>query len=119
MKVKFILKGRLPTLNDFIEAERKNRYKGAAFKGRHQAEVEWLIPKMKVKPPVILHYTWYEANSKRDLDNVAGFGHKIIQDALVKRRILPNDSPKEIVGFTDTFKLDRKNPRIEVEIEEV
>ncbi len=119
MKFKFTLNGRLPTLNDFIEAERKNRYKGAAFKGRHQADIELIIPRMKVTPPVILHYTWYEQNRKRDLDNVAGFGHKVIQDALVKRGILPNDSPKEIVGFTDTFKLDRKSPRIEVEIEEV
>ena len=72
----------------------------------------------KIKTPVIMHYTWFEPNQKRDKDNVSSFGRKIIQDALVKSGYLPGDGWQQIVGFTDSFEVDKKNPRIEVEFEE-
>ena len=42
----------------------------------------------------------------------------MIQDALVRAKILKNDGWKQIIGFEDHFEIDRKNPRIVVEIEE-
>ena len=66
-----------------------------------------------------MRYRWYEANRKRDLDNVSSFGRKVIQDALVEVKILENDGWRNIVGFSDEFYVDSKYPRIEVEIEEV
>ena len=38
------------------------------------------------------------------------------QDALVRSKILPNDGWKDISGFEDRFYVDRKNPRIVVEL---
>ena len=71
----------------------------------------------KIKSPVVLHYTFYEQNRKRDLDNISATAHKFVQDALVKAGILENDGWQWITGFTDAFAVDAKNPRIEVEIE--
>lgn len=71
-----------------------------------------------IRNPVIIHYEWYEPNRKRDLDNIAGFGHKVIQDALVECGVLENDGWKEVIGFTDTFYVAR-TPKIVVELEEV
>lgn len=64
-------------------------------------------------------YRWYEKDKRRDLDNVSSFGRKVIQDALVYTGVIQNDGWKEITGFSDEFYVDKKNPRIEVEIEEV
>lgn len=64
-------------------------------------------------------YNWYEKDRRRDKDNVSGFGRKVIQDALVKAKILKNDGWKDIDGFSDKFYVDTKNPRVVVEILEV
>ncbi len=63
-------------------------------------------------------YHWHEPNQKRDKDNISSFGRKVIQDALVRAKVLHNDGWKDIVGFEDRFYTDRKNPRIVVEIVE-
>lgn len=117
-----VIYGRLDGLNEFIEAQRTNKYKGAELKKANQRIVELAIRRqlhIAIDRPVRLHYTWYERNAKRDLDNVSGLGHKVIQDALVACGVLADDSPKYVKGYTDEFKIDRNNPRIEVEIEEI
>jgi len=43
---------------------------------------------------------------------------KVIQDALVKARILRNDGWADIAGFSHRFSVDFLRPRIEVEIYE-
>lgn len=53
------------------------------------------------------------------MDNISGFAHKVIQDALVKAEILKNDGWQEITGYLDQFYCDPQNPRIEVAIVEV
>ena len=62
---------------------------------------------------------WYEKNKKRDLDNISSFGRKVIQDALVDNGTLKNDGWENVVGFSDTFYIDKDNPRIEVIITEI
>lgn len=66
-----------------------------------------------------MQYKWYKPNSRRDLDNISSFGRKVIQDALVKAKIITDDGWKNIVGFSDKFYVDKENPRIEVVIEEI
>lgn len=129
MKYRFTIPGYLPSLNDLLAAERTTRRGGRGHspgnKMKQQCELiicsavkKW-IPKARPKPPVILHYTYYEKNRKRDLDNVSAVAHKFTQDALVKAGVLENDGWKYIQGFDDTFFVDAKKPRIEVEIEEL
>ena len=121
MKQKFIIRGSLPGLNEYINAERTNRYKGAELKGRAESIVLHSLRslgKRRAEGPVYMVYHWYCADRRRDKDNISSFGRKVIQDALVKAKILENDGWKQIVGFEDRFYVDRKNPRIVVEIEE-
>ena len=66
-----------------------------------------------------MEYHWIEKDTRRDLDNISSFGRKVIQDALVKEGILRNDGWKDISGFSDSFGVDKDNPRIEVVIREV
>ena len=72
----------------------------------------------KLRPPVTIDYRYFCKDRKRDLDNISGYFHKVFQDALVQSGRLENDSWKFISGFSDTFDLDRKNPRIEITIHE-
>lgn len=119
--MKLTIKGTLPGLNDYINEERKNKYAGAQMKNRYQGVITVYIKKClgswKPNLPVKMYYTWYEKDRRRDKDNIA-FARKFIQDALVKAGTLPNDGWNEIEGFYDTFLVDKKNPRVEVEIEE-
>ena len=119
---KFVIPGRLPGLNEYTASQRGNRYKGASMKKEWQRVVCWSIRAAKLKPiknPVRLVYTFYEPDRRRDMDNISGFAHKVIQDALVATGILQGDGWKHITGYTDIFAVDKKNPRIEVELIEV
>jgi hypothetical protein len=44
---------------------------------------------------------------------------KFILDALVTNKVIKTDGWKGVVGFTDEFLIDKTNPHIEVDIEEV
>lgn len=120
--MKLVIKGQLPGLNEYITAERRHRQQAAAMKRQTEHAIGWAIRAQlhgkKFERPVILHYCWVEPNRRRDRDNIA-FAKKFIQDALVHCGALKNDGWKEIAGFTDDFAVDQKNPRVEVEIEEV
>lgn len=118
-----IINERLPGLNEYTAACRTNPHKGAAMKGNSEsiviAAIRSQFRRLHIDHPVKIAYSWYEPNQRRDLDNISSFGRKVIQDALVKAHILDNDGWKNIVGFTDSFYVDRGHPRIEVEITEV
>ena len=117
----FTIDGRLPGMNEYTASQRGNRYGGASMKRDSQKAVEAYIRRSKEKPvhcPVRIIYTFYEPDRRRDLDNISGFAHKVIQDALVACGIIPGDGWKYIAGYTDVFRVDKNRPRIEVEVVE-
>jgi len=118
-----IIPGKLNNLNDYTTACRTNPYKGAKMKTDNEAKAVQAIlsqfGRLRINCPVYIKYRWYEPNRRRDLDNISSFGRKVIQDALVQTKVLKNDGWKEISGFCDDFAVDKENPRIEVEIQEV
>lgn len=118
--VKLIIPGILPNLNDYIAAERQHRQKAAQMK-KQTERIIMLCVKAQLRGvsfdgPVVMRYTWFEPNRRRDKDNVSSFGRKCIQDALVRAGVLKNDGWGEIEAFSDRFFVDKKNPRVEVEI---
>lgn len=122
MTQRFTIPARLPGLNEYTAAQRLNRYKGAQMKREQQGVVSLFIRTAHLQPvsaPVMLRYHFYEPNKRRDLDNISGFAHKVIQDALVQCGVLTGDGWANITGYTDTFSVDKQHPRIEVELEEV
>ena len=119
-KNRLIIDGTLPGLNELINAERANKHAGAKLKKDAEMIVRHFIRDqlhgVKPKTPVFLDYCFYEPTRRRDKDNIAAFAHKVIQDSLVKERILPNDGWADVAGFMDSFEIDKKRPRIEVTI---
>ena len=130
MQHKLIIKGTLPNLNDYLQAERQTFRRGGKFttKGNElkkdtQELIIWHIRQqlkgVHINNPILLKYDFFEPNKRRDLDNISAFAHKVIQDSLVVAGVIKNDGWSNILGFTDQFYLDKDNPRIEVILEEV
>lgn len=123
MEYLLTIPGTLPNLNDYIAAERTNRYKGAKLKADSGNIVTLAIGQcmrgVRIDKPVFMDYLWIEPSRRRDKDNISSFGRKVIQDALVSTGVLKNDGWKYVVGFSDRFELDKDNPRIEVSIKEI
>ena len=116
-----VIDGALPGLNDYISAERTNRYRGAAVKKQWTdvvaaAAKKWLTPIPKHCFPVTFRFQWYEQNRRRDKDNVSAFGRKVILDGLVQAGILPNDNWNYVDGFQDEFYVDRDCPHVRIEV---
>lgn len=124
MRKKFIIEGKLWGLNDYTRAcrSKNGQHIASAYKRETEQMIGWYIKKYlgiwHTDKIVYLKYKWVEPNTKRDLDNVA-FAKKFIQDSLVKQGVIPNDGWKNILGFNDSFEVDKKRPRIEVEIIEI
>lgn len=121
--MKFTILGRMPTLNNFIDADRTNKYIGNRMKQDEQKKVCLFILKDKVQKtrfenPVFIHYHFFEKNRRRDKSNVASFAIKVIEDALQEMHIIKNDNWKGIDDYYVSFDIDEINPRIEVEIYE-
>ena len=127
MKQMFIVEGQLPSLNEYIKAERSKLYAASTMKHQYQNMIVVEIRRSRIKPmhtPVLITYRFYERSMKRDKDNIASIAHKFIQDALVVSGIIPDDGWKHIgypqgTAYVDEFYIDRKSPRIEVELEEI
>lgn len=113
------IRGVLPGLNDYINAERTNKYKAAEMKRQAEHAVMYAAKQqlrgVKFTKPVYMAYTWAEPNRRRDKDNIA-FAKKFIQDALVRCGVLQNDGWRGVAGFTDTFCVNKDNPHVTVEI---
>lgn len=97
----FTIKAKLPSLNEIIEVSRANKYMAAQFKRDVQEligfEIRQALAKGTLKPvdqPCEIHIDFYERTKRRDVDNIASGGSKVILDALVKNHIIRNDSRK-------------------------
>ena len=112
--------GRLPGLNEIIDAARASKFKSAEQKKQYTELVAWCckaarIPKMK---RVNLDITWYEPHRQRDPDNVQA-AVKFIWDGLSTSGALPNDGWGQQGTVTHHMAVDKERPRVEIEITEV
>lgn len=116
MLCKIIIDGELCDLNNYINAERANRYAAANIKKKETNKCKLHVKNIKCKDKDLkLKFKWYCKNAMKDPDNIC-FAKKFILDGMVQAKVIPNDGFKNIKGFEDHFFIDRENPRIEVEI---
>lgn len=116
--MRLTIKGVLPDLNAEINAAKKH---WAAYRDK-KAEWTWSVC-MQVKQqkppkaptPARISFQWFVPNKRKDPDNIA-FAKKYILDGLVSAGVLENDSHKQIHGFSDSFCVDKENPRVEINI---
>lgn len=109
---------RLPSLNEYINECRKNKFAGAKMKKQVEKDIGCFINKIpQYKRPIFIHFHWVEENKRRDLDNVC-FAKKFILDSMVKAGKLADDNRNFVSGFTDTFEY-AKESKVILEIKEI
>lgn len=108
---RFVIKARLPGLNDVIEANRYSRYKGAALKKETDTLIRFVIRAAVNKGecwPVVLpaavHLHFQERNMRRDLDNVFSSA-KFILDAMKAEGIIRDDSQRYVRILAYSFEV--------------
>lgn len=113
-----VIESRLPGLNEYVKANRGNKYAGAKMKRETEDICQiFLRDLVPVSKPVKISFVWYEKTLRRDLDNIA-FAKKFILDTMTRLGILQDDSPKYVVETHD--KIQKGNDYyVEITIEEV
>ena len=117
--MKFEIPGKLPGLNEVVAAAKRHFGSYSSDKKRYTELVSLYARKMPQYGKINITITWIEKNEKRDKDNISGGGTKFILDGLVLARVILNDTWKYIGNITHRYEVDKQNPRIEVELEEV
>ncbi len=107
----FIIKEKLPSLNEYVDACRAGKRKGAQFK-KDIEEIIWAYIKTSktvspVTNPVEVHFEWHEADRKRDVDNIIS-AKKYILDAMQVCGIIKNDSRRYVTQCFDKVYDDDK-----------
>ncbi|WP_461240299.1 RusA family crossover junction endodeoxyribonuclease [Paucilactobacillus sp. N302-9] len=118
--MKLVIHGELPSLNEYINVERSNRFGAAKFK--KQATYQCMMytkqamqDGFKFDKPSIVVCTWYTKNLRKDPDNVS-FAIKFIFDGMMKAGLIENDGRKTVLGIEHKFEVDKIDPRVEVEL---
>lgn len=103
MKYEVEIPMKLPSLNEYINECRSNRYAGAKMKKNIEDDIVIFLNHLPTfKNPVHITFNWVESNRRRDLDNVC-FAKKFILDALVKAGKMKDDNRNYVLGFVDEF----------------
>ena len=97
---------KLPSLNQYINECRRNKFAGSKMKKQVQADISLFLKRLpEYRKPIFIEFTWVEDNHRRDLDNVC-FAKKFILDTLQELGKIPNDNQRYIKGFKDNFGYD-------------
>lgn len=110
----FVIKARLPSLNDYINSCRAHWSHGARLKADTEEMIRWSIKAARaagmckpVKKPCRIEFIWFEHGARRDLDNVYS-AKKYILDAMQAAGIIENDDRKHVVGLSDDIRDAKK-----------
>lgn len=118
--MKYVIEGEFCDLNTYIDAERTNRFRAANIKRQETDRAAWsVVGKGKVTEyPVIVTFTWYVKDQRKDVDNI-DFARKFILDGMVNAHVLEDDNRKHVAGFGPCKVLvDRERPRVEVLVDQ-
>lgn len=117
----FIIPARLPGLNEVIEANRYNRYKGASLKRETETLIRFAIRAAvnrgecwAVSLPAAVHLHFMERNRRRDLDNIFS-GGKFILDAMKAEGLIKDDSQRYVRILAYSFEVgDRDEITVQI-----
>lgn len=116
---------RLTSLNEYINAERGNRFHAAGIKKKMQKDLTVFIRNAiqngrlhRHDKPCALWFYWTVPNKRRDLDNIA-FATKFVQDALVVNGVFPDDNLEHIVELHHSVRIFPKTFECRLEIREI
>lgn len=95
---------RFTTLNEYIDAERTNKFAAVQIKKRETQVAQLAAGGLELRTPypVEILCRWFTKSTRTDPDNIA-FGIKFILDGFVKSGLLKDDSWKFIKSITHEF----------------
>lgn len=109
------IKGQLPSLNEYINTERHNRFAAATLKQEMTELVAYEAKQQKlprVESVSSITFIWSQHTKRRDPDNICGMGQKFIFDGLVAASVFPTDGwrlwGKRAPRITHLFVWDKK-----------
>lgn len=113
----FIIPGELVSLNEYVDAERSNKFAASKIK-KEQTDLCKLasmsMPKVEDwECPVHIEIVWYMPTMRKDSDNIS-FAKKFIFDGMVCSKRIKNDSMKYINAHSDRFIHSPNDPKIHV-----
>lgn len=120
--------GPLPGMNELIAAAKGSGGRGAAY-ARIKDEwttTVWAYAKAARLPKfpgrVVLSFRWLERDRRRDPDNVAAGGRKLVLDGLVTAGVLRGDGWRFVQSWRDSFDVYTsvplaRGPGVEVTLE--
>lgn len=102
---------KLPTLNEYINVERTNKFAAASMKKKFTDICSKcaIVLKNKINPEGLydLKIDWVVENNKIDSDNIF-FGQKFLIDGIVKSGALKGDGRKYIRNIYNTIETNKK-----------
>ncbi len=108
-----------PSLNEFIDASRRNKFASGKMKKEWTDKVAWECKFQKIVPyqtPIALSFMWFEPSARRDPDNII-FAKKFILDGLVMAGVIPNDTQQWIRGFnSERWVIVKEKSRVGVQV---
>jgi len=117
--MKIFINHKFTTLNEYIKAERTNRYLAANIKREETLAAFYSTRNyakeiQKSDKPLKIIFRWHLKDRRIDLDN-ASFAKKFILDGLVLAKAIKNDGQGQIRAFEDCV-INSKNEGVEIEI---
>lgn len=112
---KIIIPGEFITLNEYIKAERTNKYLAAKMKKNETLRVQYETNDVYPLPGGKLDYTfhWYRKDRRTDPDNIF-HSSKQIFDGLQASGVIEGDGWKQIGKITHECFVDKEHPRVEI-----
>lgn len=117
--------GPLPGMNELIAAAKGSGGRGAGYARlkRQWTETVWALAKAsRIDKPgpferrVFISWEWVERDKRRDPDNVAAGGRKLVLDGLVAAGVLAGDGWRHIDAWRDRWTVNPERPGVGVTI---
>ena len=109
----------MPDFNSLVNAMKGHWSAWHTEKKRWTDKVALLSKAARLHPytvPVRVEMTHYSRDRRRDPDGIRTVASKFILDGLVVAGVLPDDSQRWVLGFTDHFEVDKQRPRVVVRL---
>lgn len=115
--MKLTIQGSWASFNEYINAERRNRFLAAKMKKKEMERIMWQLPMETFQERIHLTFQPYLKDKKKDPDSVF-FHIKCFLDAMQEKGMIENDGQKNIARITiEPIQID-KEERMEVTIRE-
>ena len=107
------LVGRFPGLNELLGAKSSQKGSWNAYndlKRRHYGQIKLLCQAQRIDPvgPGYFSLLFCEPDRRRDPDNLAAGGIKLIFDSLVGAGVMKGDSWTHVLGFVSYWKVSSR-----------